>query len=141
MKTLNTMILAIGAVVGTTGLNAQTKAVANIPFDFTVSSVTMPAGEYTLQSASAARNMIQIINHETGKSALVLLPDTDAPKGTGTGRVTFNRYEDRYFFSGVWTPDGLRGHAMPGKLEQELQASKGEKEMASLSIPLTAAAR
>jgi len=139
MKTLNTLILAVGAVLGTTGLYAQTKAVANIPFDFTVSSVTLPAGEYTLQSASAAHNLIQIVNHETGKSALILLPDTDAPKGTAEGRVTFHRYEDRYFFSGVWTPNGLHGRALPGKLERELQASRGERETASLSIPLTAA--
>jgi hypothetical protein len=33
------------------GLLAQTKAVAKVPFDFTVSSVEMPAGEYTLQRA------------------------------------------------------------------------------------------
>jgi len=139
MKMLNTIVMAIGTVLGASGLFAQTRAVAHIPFDFTVSSVTMPAGEYTLQSASPARNLIQIVNNQTGKSALVLVPDTGEPRRTETaGRLTFHRYADRYFFSGVWTPDGIRGHAMPSKDEREFEARRGE-EMTSLSLPLIAA--
>jgi len=138
MRTLNTLILAVGAILGATGLSAQTKAVANIPFDFTVSTVTLPAGTYTIQSSTAAHDAIQIVNKETRKSVFVLAPPSNGPYKGETGKVVFNRYGDRYFFSEVWTAAGLRGHAMPGKLERELQAGGAEMSAALVSIPLTA---
>jgi hypothetical protein len=141
MKTLNTIILALGAVVGTTGLNAQTKAVANIPFEFKVATVTMPAGEYSFQSASPTRHLIRLVNKETHESVLVLVSDTTPPKGKqpANGKVTFRCYAGQYFFSAVWTPDGPEGKAVPSKLERELQARNGVTEMASVSLPLTGA--
>ena len=56
MKTLNTFVLAMSAaaMLGTTGLYAQTGVVADVPFNFTVDTVRMPAGEYTLAPISAA---------------------------------------------------------------------------------------
>jgi hypothetical protein len=141
MKTLNTIILALGAVVGTTGLYAQNKAVANIPFDFTVSTATLPAGEYTLDSASPTRHLIRLVNKETRQSVLVLVSDTNPPKGNApaTGKMIFHRYGDQYFFSAVWTPAGVEGKTIPSKLERELQARNGETQMASVSIPLAGA--
>jgi hypothetical protein len=54
MKTLKTIILSVGAValLGASGLSAQTKATADIPFEFTAQNTTLPAGEYTMSAAS-----------------------------------------------------------------------------------------
>ena len=139
MKTLNNILLALSAtaVLGTTGLFAQNRAVADIPFEFTVSNVSVPAGEYTLIEQSAQSDMIRIVNDETRKSVMVLAlhTGTDHSKAA-TGKVIFHRYGDRYFLAGVWTPNGLDGRVPPSKEEREL---KSEKEMASISIPLAAA--
>lgn len=60
---------------------------------------------------AAARTLMEVVNNLTGKSAIVLVPDTGEPRRTETaGRRTFNRYGERFFFAGVWTPDGARGH-------------------------------
>jgi len=129
-------------VLGSTGLYAQTQAVANIPFDFNVKGVTMPAGEYTLEPVSTTSGSIRILNHETRKSVMVLAPSTVSTyKGTSeeSGKVIFHRYGDRYFFSEVWTPSGLRGRVLPSSLERELQASNRDQQMASVSIPLATA--
>lgn len=142
MKTLNNMMLALGvAALAATSLCAQTAAVAKIPFEFTVQTVTLPAGDYTLKSLPSSSGTIQIVNNETRKSVLVMAPDTLGRNGkpTDTGKVIFHKYGDRYFFSEVWTPSGLRGRVMPNKLERELTASNGETQMASVSIPLAAA--
>jgi hypothetical protein len=143
MKTLNTFVLAMSAaaMLGTTGLYAQSGVVANVPFNFTVETVRMPAGEYTLQPLSTASGVIQLVNHETGKSVLVNAPGlpTHNGKGEETGMIIFHCYGDRYFFSEVWTPDGIRGHAKPSKLEREIQASSAEKQVALVSIPLAGA--
>ncbi len=141
MKTLTNMILALSAVavLGTTGIYAQTKAVANIPFQFTVNTVSLPAGEYSLAALPNANGVIKIANLDTRRSVLVMAPATGSTyKGepTGTGKVIFHRYGDRYFFSEVWSPGGLRGRAQPPKLEQELRASGPGTQMASVDITL-----
>jgi hypothetical protein len=146
MKTLNTFVLALSAVavLGTAALHAQTGIVANVPFDFTVQAVTMPAGEYALQPLSATSGLIRIRNRETGRAVAVLAPSTlTAYKGKDaeSGRVIFHRYGDRYFFSEVWTPSGLRGRVMPSKLEREVQASSAERQIAAVSISLAGSGR
>src|ERR1035438_1996121 len=81
MKTLNPFVRALSAaaVLGTTALYAQTRVVADVPFNFTVQTVTMPAGEYALKPLSATNGLIQILNLETGRAVAVL-----APRGLST---------------------------------------------------------
>jgi hypothetical protein len=141
MKTLTNTMLALGAValLGTTGLYAQSTAVANIPFGFTVNNVSLPPGEYALRALSSASPVIQIVNLNTRHTVMVMAPSAASTyKGqqTDTGKVIFHRYGDRYFFSEVWSPGGLRGCTRPPKLEQELRASNPGIEMASVDITL-----
>ncbi len=139
MKTLNTMLLAVAALAGTTGLYAETKAVAHIPFDFTVSSRSMPAGDYALGCATSSCNVLQIVNKDTRKSVMVQVRDNTpaASNLSAPSAVTFHRYEDQYYFSGLRTP-GANRRAMPSAIERELQATKGDTILAEISIPLTA---
>lgn len=145
MKTLNTIVLALSAaaVLGGNGLYAQTNAVAKIPFDFTVQTATLPAGEYSMSRVYESSDAIRIQNVATGHSALVLASRSLSKyKGNQKegGKVVFHRYGDRYFFAEVWTPNGgLCGATMPSKLERELRANGGEKQMALVSIPLAGA--
>jgi hypothetical protein len=143
MKTLKTFVLVMSAaaMLGTTGLYAQIGVVANVPFNFTVATEKMPAGEYTVQTVSTANGVIQMQNVETGKSVLVSAPGLlSIHKGHAgeTGVVIFHRYGDRYFFSEVWTPNGLRGRTQPSKLEREIQAGNRD-QVALVSIPLAGA--
>ncbi len=138
MKTFHKMVLALGAavVLGSTGLYAQ-QAVANIPFDFTVQGVTMPAGEYSVWRASATSNTLQIRNDDTRRSVLLLASNLQKThKETESAKLIFHRYGDRYFFAEVWSPNGSpRGTILPSKLERELQSGQGT-EMASVIVPL-----
>jgi len=144
MKTLTNTILAVGAVavLGTTGLYAQSKAVANIPFQFTVNTVSLPAGEYSLAAQPNGNGVIQLVNLDTCRTVMVMAPATMSTykgKSGDTGKVIFHRYGDRYFFSEVWSPGGPRGRAQPPKLEQELRASGSGTQMASIDITLSGA--
>jgi len=139
MKTLKTIVLAMSAVatLGTAGLYAQSGVVANVPFNFNVQSVKMPAGQYTLAPITKTGGVIQLMDVETRKSIMVIAPRTlSTYNGSSeeSGKLIFHRYGDRYFFSEVWTSGGLRGQVMPSKLEQEIMSS-GE-ELAVVSIPL-----
>lgn len=140
MKSLKTFVLAISAVavLGTTGLYAQIGVVANVPFNFTVENVRMPAGDYSLVPTSSTSGVIQLMNLETGKSTLVNAPSSLSAytsKGEQAAMIIFHRYGDRYFFSEVWTPNGVGGRAKPSKLERELQAGS-RKQVAVVSIRL-----
>jgi hypothetical protein len=145
MKTLKTFVITMtaAALLGSTGLYAQEKAVANVPFAFAVSDKTMPAGQYTIQQASRSdKSHIRVQSVATGEAAMVLAPASNASYKTTEkveAKVIFHRYGDRYFFSEVWTADGgLCGKAQPSKLERETRLNAGgEKQMALISIPVS----
>jgi hypothetical protein len=138
MKTLKSIIVSVGAValLGASGLSAQTKATADIPFAFTVQDTTLPAGEYTMSAASASHDVMVIRNVETRKAILLLAPSnqTEYKGAQAKNVVLFHRIGDQYFLAEVKT-DAVRGHVGPSKLERELTAEGGGQPMAAVIIP------
>ena len=142
MKTLKTIILGVGAValLGASGLYAQTKATATIPFEFTVQNTTLPAGDYTISPASASHDLMTIRNVENRKAVLVLAPSgVSEYKGAPDRNVVlFHRIGDRYFLAEVKT-DAVRGHVSPSKLERELAAGGSGQPLAAVIVPALSA--
>ena len=138
MKTLKTMILSVGAValLGASGLYAQTRATAAIPFAFTVQNTTLPAGDYTVSQASALGNLMLIRNLEAHKAMLVIAPGGErAYRSSGDKNVlVFHKVGGRYFLAEVKT-DAICGSIVPSKLERELASEGGGQTMASLILP------
>ncbi len=138
MKTLKTMILSLGAVVllGASGLHAQTEATATIPFEFSVQNTTLPAGEYTMSSASTTHGVMLIRNVETRKAILVLASSSESGyRRTGDKNVVvFHKLGDRYFLADVKT-DAVCGHVGPSKLERELASEGKGQPMAAVIVP------
>jgi hypothetical protein len=138
MKTLKTIILSAGAValLGASGLHAQTEATATIPFEFSVQNTTLPAGDYTMSAASKSHDVMSIENVETRKTILVLAPSNVSEyKGAKDKNVVlFHRIGDRYFLAEVKT-DAVRGHVGPSKLERELASEGKGQPMAAVIIP------
>ena len=137
MKTLKTIVLSAGAVAlwGASGLCAQTKATAEIPFEFNVQNATLPAGAYAISPASASHALIMIRNVKTRKAVVVLAPDNETEyKGAPDQNVVlFHRIDNRYFLAEVKT-DFVRGHVGASKQEREL-ASQGNQPVAAVIIP------
>ena len=138
MKTLKTIILSLVAValLGASGLYAQTKATATIPFEFTVQNTTLPAGDYTMSAASSSHDVMLIRNAETRKAILVLAPSavTEYKGARDKNVVLFHRIGDRYFLAEVKT-DAVRGHVGPSKLERELASEGSGQPMAAVIVP------
>ena len=138
MKTLKTIILSAGAValLGASGLHAQTEATATIPFEFSVQNTTLPAGDYTMSAASKSHDVMSIENVETRKTILVLAPSNVSEyKGAKDKNVVlFHRIGDRYFLAEVKT-DAVRGHVGPSKLERELASEGKGQPMAAVIVP------
>ena len=138
MKTLKTMILSVGAValLGASGLNAQTRATAEIPFDFTVQNTTLPAGTYTMSPASRSGDLMWIQNPEAHKSVFVLAPSSEKGYRSAQDKsvVVFHKIGDRYFLSEVKT-NAVCGRLAPSKLERELSSEGSGQPMAAVIIP------
>jgi len=139
MKTLKTIMLSVGAValLGASGLSAQTKATATIPFEFTVQNTTLPAGDYTLSATSASHEVMTIRNAETRKAVMVLAPSADSGY-RDKNVVVFHKIADRYFLAEVKT-DAVSGHVSPSKLERELTSEGGGQPLAAVIVPALSA--
>jgi len=135
MKTLKTIILTAGAValLGASGLSAQTTATATIPFEFTAQNTTLPAGDYTISAASASHDLMSIRNVETRKAVFVLAPKA-YKSAQDKNVVVFHRIGDRYFLAEVKT-DAVCGHIAPSKLERELASEGSGQPMAAVIVP------
>jgi len=75
---------------------------ADIPFEFTVGKVTLPAGEYTVRSMSDSSHILQLRSAD-GHSALVLM-NSIIGKADESAKLIFNRYGNHYFFAQSWMP-------------------------------------
>jgi len=138
MKTIKTIMLSVGAVAlwGASGLSAQTKATATIPFEFTVQNTTLPAGEYTLSATSWFHDVMTIRNTETRKAILVLAASADSGYRNAGDKsvVVFHRIGDRYFLADVKT-DAVCGHLSPSKQERELTSEGAGQPLVAVIVP------
>jgi hypothetical protein len=101
---MNKSVLRTFATLGLSALlvplaSAQSSIDVTVPFDFTVASSTLPAGEYRI--LQVVPSVLQIQRFD-GKSSIMTgtLP-VESNKRPGDSRLTFNRYGDHYFLAGV----------------------------------------
>ena len=135
MKTLNTILMTAVVLSGAAALSAQTKATANVPFEFTVQNTTLPAGEYTISKNSTGRDLMLIQNVEAHKAVMVIAPsaETAQRRTESPNVVVFRQIGDRYFLEDVKT-SGVCGHVAPSKLERELVAETGSHPIAAVIV-------
>jgi hypothetical protein len=102
MKTLKNIAMAIGltAVLGSAILSAQNGSKATIPFDFQITGMTLPSGEYTVRLDSA-RHLLTFQNQSNGQSASMLAH----PFKSGTKEepvLIFRHNGERYTLESAW---------------------------------------
>jgi hypothetical protein len=93
---------------------------ATIPFDFTVGSTQMSAGEYTV--TFDIPGLVRITRDDQKTSCAILTMAVQARKVPQAGALVFNKYGDAHFLSRIWSPGYDQG--------RELRKSKTELEIA-----------
>src|ERR1700739_1771839 len=104
MKNVVTVaLLAVATMIMAGSALAQDHPVkANVPFSFTVSTGSLPAGTYLIDQDSRAPCVIHITNREAGVSVMALdLTQSDANKWEGSGALVFHQIGDKYYLSEV----------------------------------------
>jgi hypothetical protein len=124
-----TLITAGGAL-------AQSNAVlkADIPFEFHVGAKTLPAGSYDVRPQFQS-NVLFIRNIDTKAGAVILTNGVDAKEIPETGKLVFNRYENAYFLSEVFTPGYAQGReTVKTQAEQEFARDSGAAATVAIAL-------
>ena len=136
MKKQAYMILAALVLTTVAGLsaakaqvNANTGMVANIPFEFSVGSKILPAGEYTVRSinSNSATKVLQI-RSTTGSASALVMTDSVIGKIKDNAQLIFHRYGNEYFFAQAWMPaDSVGMQAPRSKAEKVFELARGKR--------------
>jgi hypothetical protein len=102
---------------------AQTvKVHADIPFNFSVGSKTLPAGEYEIKSIGGNTRTL-LIRASSGEASMIVNSNSAIMiNGAEKTKVVFNRYGSQYFLTALWTQGSTDGF--------QLVKSSREKELA-----------
>ena len=125
MKRLHFAVGLLAALV-CSGLEAQTRLEANIPFEFRMGKSILPAGDYVFDYSSHFLAVHQQDGHHT--AVMTLTSPVSRTKAPATGVVEFNRYGDAYFFAKIFAARSGEGEGLP--------MTAREKELASRTAPI-----
>ena len=115
-------LLVLSSMAATQVARAQESMVVDIPFAFTAGNVTLPAGEYRVQKLDGNSAVLLIRCSDASAAAMVITSAAQAKELQSQSKLVFNRYDNRYFLSQVWTAGSIRG--------RQLSKSPQEKELA-----------
>ena len=131
LKGLTMLMVVVALAVATAVVSAHaqsSKVVADIPFEFSVGFMMMPAGEYSAEIQTNANNALMIRSADGRLNAVRLSQETDRAKNNKTyARFVFHRYGERYFLAEVWNGGDKTGRQLLISLEEKAI----ERELAS----------
>lgn len=115
---------------------AQSKGgnlVVDVPFSFTISDHTFPAGRYTVQHL--ADPVLRIVGADN-QNALVMTNRVERSARESSRKMVFHRYGNVYFLSEVWDAPVSIGRKVPrSHAEKKFEETGDERKMATLLIP------
>ena len=118
-------VLVLSSMAATQVAQAQETMVVDIPFAFVAGNATLPAGEYRVQKLDGNSGVLLIHCWDANASAFVITQAVQPNEPPSVSKLIFNRYDNRYFLSQVWTAGSIRG--------RQLLKSPKEKEMVQLA--------
>jgi hypothetical protein len=104
--------LSLLAMLTATSVKAQSNLhlEVNIPFEFSVGTKVLPAGEYTVRYMAQGTLVIQSGDRHVSQVFNIL--STQAGTGRDESSLVFTRYGDQYFLSKIWTAGDNIGHML-----------------------------
>ena len=106
------VLMAVALVVN---VNAQSKARADVPFDFAVGNQVLPSATYDISEVAAHAILVRDFKNGNGMMAQFQPADGKAMHA----KLVFHKYGDRYFLYQAWSIDGQGMQLRESKLEQE----------------------
>jgi hypothetical protein len=135
MKRITAILLVMLAGFFTADrLQAQSREVrATIPFNFIVGGKQLPAGTYKIFPNNEATIVIQNRNQPITILSMVQKKNYGVP--VNVGRLTFNKYGDRYFLSEIHSTASSLNVVIPrSKLEKRTETQQASVESSQVLI-------
>lgn len=108
-----TLVGVLGLLLAAGSVFAQSGEIrANVPFDFVVNHVTLPAGQYTVTTAGAGNMALMIRGFDKGVMLVNAIPAQKASASDRT-KLVFRCYGDHCFLAQIWTEGSARGRILP----------------------------
>jgi hypothetical protein len=118
-KTTRYQLLFIASLIALTmyPIKSQAQIIgsleADIPFQFHVGSVKLPAGKYTIRVLdNSDLNLMEISSADGSTSALFEVRDAQAKSTPGKSELIFNKYGHRYFLERLFDESNPSGSAV-----------------------------
>lgn len=131
MKKQMFFIASLYSAIALTGTPAYAQAGgvrSHVPFKFSVSGKTLPAGDYTMIAGS---NQVRIRDAHGKTVAMVLANDVSGRAPGDNGQIIFHCYRDYCFLSEIWVPAELNGRQLlPSRTEAGLAREESAKYFA-----------
>lgn len=125
-KRISTIVATFSLIVILTALGIAAglgrSVTANIPFEFTVSGKTLPAGKYDVTNGTT-QAMLIIRNAVSGKAAAVITQKAEG-KMDDKARLAFRRYGNQYFLASI--SDGYNARELPVTKAERNAARSGD---------------
>jgi len=127
-------LLVLSSMAATQVARAQQAMVADIPFAFTAGNVTLPAGEYRVQKLDGNSAVLLIRCSDASAAAMVITSAAQAKELQSQSKLVFNRYDNRYFLSQVWTAGSIRGRQLSKSPQERCRARTARRERKGKSM-------
>lgn len=121
-------VFAFATAVASANAQSANRVVANVPFEFSVGSKAMPAGEYSVQAINGTNSTLMIRSADAKRAAVRLSSEIGRSKKNTHARLVFHRYGERYFLAEVWSGFDETGRQLATSKEEKAI----ENELASI---------
>ena len=134
---LTVTFLVLGLAVLVPSVQAQSSLNLNtkVPFDFTIGSRVMPAGDYEVRGDTVRGALIFQRADRAVSHAVISIP-VQAMQPPAKGKLVFTCYDGRCFLSQLWSPLSATGRQFPkSKLQIEVARSAAARNVLVAATP------
>lgn len=135
IRTLATLLMLAGLICAAMSAYAQNLETvvlrAQVPFEFVVGGVQLPAGEYNFKQLTQHIILIQSPDRVVTMTRISRAVESVTAKPSG--RVVFNRYGQRYFLAQIWPGDHTRGHELLKSADELEYAKNMSKQVVTIA--------
>jgi hypothetical protein len=116
IRTFSVALLAAASVFA----QGSQRLIVQVPFGFHVGNSVLPAGGYTVDTATPS--VLRLRSDDSKSSVMILTNPVEQFKMPSQGKLIFNKYGDEYFLSQVWAPGYNTGSELR-KTKREFEAA------------------
>src|SRR5215469_5821736 len=135
-RMLRITFVALAVLVALAPAYAQkTSATVNIPFNFTVDDVCMPAGEYIVSTPS---ERVVAVQHVGGPESKTTMTNNGSPTTSHGGpKLVFHKYGNAYFLAAAWLPNSDHAREFVTSAQEMQVARDGGQDVVELALLTT----